>query len=242
MVPNWMVRRHDISLHAIVVYVALASHSGPGGIHPNRATIAAEARCSVRQVARALAELEDLGVIVRVRRKSSVGRAPTGYELRPNGHLAADETREGVEDSESLTSEVEDSQSSGMGLSVQTAPYIEEEPIEEETPIVPTPERLFEEAWVAWPKRTEKKLSRTRFVRALAKRPTLVEDVQRFGAAYAATTDVQFVPALAVWIGRERWDEPLPSGRGARPGTVDAGRQADAILRAREGDRQAIAS
>lgn len=127
-IPNWMFRDDSINIYALVVYGALASHTGPGGIHPSRETIAREAHCSVRQVARALVDLEALGVVVRVRRASRIGRATTGYELRPHGRLASDEEYVKVEDSQSLTGEVQDWSDRGSGLRLQTVPLIEEEP------------------------------------------------------------------------------------------------------------------
>ena len=123
-VPTWMVRDAEVSIYAITVYAALSSRSGLREITPGRDTLAREARCSVRQVARALEELEALGVVVRVRRKNKSGRAPNGYVLHPNGHV-------GVEDSQSLTSgvedsgaEVRDSHDRGMGLERHPAPLI----------------------------------------------------------------------------------------------------------------------
>jgi hypothetical protein len=107
-----MIRDADISIYALTVYASLSSRSGLREIIPGRATLASEARCSVRQVARALTELEELGVVRRVRRKSASGRASNGYTLHPNGLIP-------VEDSQSSTSEVEDSGDAGKGLQRQ---------------------------------------------------------------------------------------------------------------------------
>jgi len=239
MVPNWLIRESGVSGYAICVFAALASHSGKGGIFPSQETLAVEARCSVRKVRESLTELVRVGAVKRIHRSSRVGRLSDGYEIAVNGAL-------GAADQQPASGAGRGQQpahgAAATGTSVQTVPLIEEEPIEEDAPIVPTVDSLFEEAWKAWPKRTEKKLSRERFERALKTRPQLLEDVRRFGEAYARTTEAQYVPALAVWIGRERWTDDLPVGRAASRTTVDIGRDADAILRARESNQLAVSA
>jgi len=82
-VPNWLIREAEVSIYALVVYAALASHSGKGGIRPSIATIATEARCSVRKVHDALKELVGVGAIVVERRRTAAGDADTNvYHLR----------------------------------------------------------------------------------------------------------------------------------------------------------------
>ncbi|QAB17507.1 hypothetical protein Leucomu_05840 [Leucobacter muris] len=80
-------------------------------------------------------------------------------------------------------------------------------------------QRLFDEAYAAWPKKTEKKKSLAKF-KLLAKKmdaASLVAEIKRFGAAYAATTERQFVPALVVWLNGERWTDELPGSLPAAP-------------------------
>lgn len=84
--------------------------------------------------------------------------------------------------------------------------------------------KAFDEAYMAWPKKVERKQAHDRFKVAVKKRglEQLVADVKRFGAAYAATTDTKFVPALGVWLGRERWTDDLPTNEHApRPSATD---------------------
>ena len=218
-VPNWMVRDESISLYAISVYTALASHTGPGGVHPSQSTLAAEARCSERKVRDAIAELKELGVVEVVRRRRKEAGSTTlsnGYVMHPNGRLADDEERIELPAPDAGTGEgVPAPDDRGTGTSVQLVPYIEEEPIKEEPINARDLDSVFEEAWIHWPKRTEKKLSRERFMRAVKKRRTLPSEIITFGDAYTATTPTQYVPALAVWIGRERWTDDLPAARGA---------------------------
>lgn len=86
---------------------------------------------------------------------------------------------------------------------------------EKDSPPPPAPDVLpdFERAYEHWPKKVERKKSLQAFVRAARSRGVeqLTSDVVRFGDAYAATTEPQFVPALCVWINGERWTDDLPT-------------------------------
>lgn len=76
-------------------------------------------------------------------------------------------------------------------------------------------ESLFDDAYSHWPKKVERKKSLDKFKQA-ARRidPELLrQHIIRFGDAYAATTETQFVPALAVWLNGERWNDELPQPR-----------------------------
>ncbi|MFE2772264.1 helix-turn-helix domain-containing protein [Microbacterium resistens] len=90
-VPNWMIREKRVPRNAVLVYASLASRSGLGGIHPSQATIAEESGLSERTVRSMLRELEQLGVIQRMRRTSGKrgrgNRLPDGYTLHPNGSV-----------------------------------------------------------------------------------------------------------------------------------------------------------
>ncbi len=72
----------------------------------------------------------------------------------------------------------------------------------------------FDKAWSHWPKKTERKKSFEKFKAVARQRGTdiLTADIQRFGDAYARTTDKRFVPALVVWLNGERWTDELPGG------------------------------
>lgn len=74
----------------------------------------------------------------------------------------------------------------------------------------------FESAYSHWPKKVERKASLEQFKRAAQRMPVadLVEVVSRFGDAYAATTERKFVPALDVWLRKERWTDELPAPSG----------------------------
>lgn len=111
-------------------------------------------------------------------------------------------------------------------------------------------EPLFERAYQAWPKKTERKRSAEKFkakAKLFADPVELVEHIERFAASYAATTDRQHTPALNVWLNGERWTDDLPGAVIANPwGTpnpgptrgespTDAARRVADELRAMEG-------
>lgn len=70
----------------------------------------------------------------------------------------------------------------------------------------------FEIAYAHWPKKTERKKSLELFIKKAKKMGVekLISEVVRFGDAYAASTEKQFVPALDVWLRNERWTDELP--------------------------------
>lgn len=226
-IPNWIVRKPDVSIYAVAVYVALASHTGPGGIHPSLPTLAREAHCSERQVRRAVAELQTLGVVERVRRKDDRGRAANGYLLHPQGPLSDDEELEDapqpVKDSQAATGEVAAYQSGGYGLQEQVVPLIEEEPIKK-----PASE-YFDEFWSLYPRHTAKAAARTKFL-ALAKKtnPQLLVDGARRYSADPNLPEKQYIPYPTTWLNQGRWeDEPLPErgDRDSRPRDVEPGEE-----------------
>lgn len=75
-------------------------------------------------------------------------------------------------------------------------------------------EPLFDSAYSHWPKKVERKAALEKF-KALGKKMDLISlanNIAKFGDAYTATTEKQFVPALGVWLGKERWTDELPTG------------------------------
>ena len=236
--PNWMFRDGAPSIYGVMVYGALASHQGKGGIYPSRQTLAAEAQCSVRKVADALNELEQLGAIARVRRLNARGQATNGYVLNPSGELGDDEGFE-VEAPRALTGGVEAHGALGGGTSEQIAPLIEEEPLKKNAL------ELFDEFWDAYPRHVAKAAARTKFV-GLAKTVNL-EVVVAGARAYAADPNLPeptFIPHPTTWLNQGRWEDEalpkrsdrdqVPAGVAAPAVDVDAEtRQRDAWLAAR---------
>ena len=82
----------------------------------------------------------------------------------------------------------------------------------------------FDEVWKHWPKKVERKKALEQWHVAVKKvgLDAAVEHVIQFGDAYWATTEKQFVPALGVWLSRERWTDELPSKPSGRTGVAKA--------------------
>lgn len=89
------------------------------------------------------------------------------------------------------------------------------EPEPEATTDVVALSREFDDAWSHWPKKVERKKALEQYRKAAKKIgwDVLLDAVERFGDAYAATTEKQFVPALGVWLSHERWTDELPQSR-----------------------------
>ena len=84
-------------------------------------------------------------------------------------------------------------------------------------------EAMFDAAYEAWPKKTEKKRSLAKFLQLTKSHDAdwLVDQIKRFGAAYRAHVERQFTPALSVWLNGERWTDELPSAEASKPSGPD---------------------
>lgn len=84
----------------------------------------------------------------------------------------------------------------------------------------PTPqsgevETTFEQLWLAWPKKTEKKTARERWVRlSSAKRAEVLPTLLAHAAHYAVKPDQTYTPNLASYIHRERWTDQIEMAPG----------------------------
>ncbi|SDG22945.1 helix-turn-helix domain-containing protein [Microbacterium sp. 77mftsu3.1] len=234
-VPTWMIRDTRVSVHAIAVFASLASRAGFEEIHPSQTTLATEARCSERKVRDALNELEQLGVIRRERRTSSVGRASNGYTLHPNGRPpGVPASPAGTYSVPARTTEVPARGAAGSGTSEQITPLIEVENLEVDNSQV---DRAFEALWNLWPtpRRSTRKVVEKSLRAALkAASWSTIESAARDHVLVWQTWpagDINFVPLLSTWLNQERWSgaRPLPRS-GGRLSVVDAGRAADMLL------------
>jgi hypothetical protein len=73
----------------------------------------------------------------------------------------------------------------------------------------------FDACYSHWPKKVRRKEALEKFRRAarVIDPSELADHVIRFGDAYAATTERQYVPALDAWLNGERWTDELPVGK-----------------------------
>ncbi|VXB76093.1 helix-turn-helix domain-containing protein [Pseudoclavibacter sp. 8L] len=223
-VPNWIIRDPSISRGAVSVFMALASRSGPGGIHPSQATLARELEVSERSVRRWLAELEERGLIQRVaRRANSRGKGnglPDGYTLHPNG-----KPQEGPAMGVRSVPKRPATGDVATGHSLQATPLIEEEPVKKNPGESDRTEELFEKFYEVYPRKVGKVDARKAFAKAARSTPAqyIVEGAARF-AADPNLPEKQYIPHPSSWLNKGRWDdEPLPQRAEAAPqrGYVD---------------------
>ncbi len=242
-IPTWMFREHErVSLWGVMVFGALATRAGLRGNFPSQATLAAEARCSERKVRDALRELEELGVVERVRRGGrGEGRLPDGYRLmdRP---LNGDEEQPARGAGRGRQPAPGDR---ATGTSEQTTPLIEVDREEVDNPLTPkgdgalvAPSPGFDEWWAIYPLKKDKGTARRAFSKATKKVSveTLIE------AARAYREDPNRVQAFtkypASWLNAEAWENgPLPS-RVHGAGSTAAERMAQQLRE--DGDERAI--
>lgn len=75
-------------------------------------------------------------------------------------------------------------------------------------------ESSFDRAWKDWPKKDDRRTALARYKTAIKIRgglDLLEADVIRFGNAYARAADeIRFVPGLATWLNKQRWNDDLP--------------------------------
>ncbi len=131
-VPNWMIRDKRVPRNAVLVYASLSSRAGMGAIFPSQATIAEESGLSERTVRTMLRELEDLGVVRRVRRAVPGARRSTdAYTLHPNG-LPAD-----VAARSDLPADLPAKEDRSTGNELQATPLIEVDREEVDNEVAP---------------------------------------------------------------------------------------------------------
>lgn len=230
-VPTWMIRDESVSIYALSTYAALASRSGFESIYPSQAVLAREARCSERRVRDAITELEVLGVVERVKRTSSIGRATDGYVLLQSKRPSA-------------RAEVPAAGAASTGRNEQTIPYIEIENIEiENSALTHTQlERAFSAFWSCYPRKVGKPVAERAFARAVKRAggtTPVLEGARRLRDDPNLPTgdEVRFIPHPSTWLNRDGWEEgPLPGrgGAGGFAGALAAAAEADAHFAALE--------
>lgn len=239
-VPNWMIRDRSVPRNAILVYASLSSRAGMGAIFPSQATIAEESGLSERTVRTMLKSLEEIGVIERRVRRGGEGQSTSktdAYTLHPNGH-----TEEPADVAGRSKGPANGGQ--GTGNQAHSTPLIEvdREEVDRDTREVSLIASVgFEDFWSVWPRKVAKPDARRAWDKAVKTVPG--EVILAAAVAYRdnpGRPDKQFIPHPATWLNRAGWGDELPEERSGRVGAVEAGREADAMLRARV--QQAVAS
>lgn len=107
-------------------------------------------------------------------------------------------------------------------------------------PLIDMPPKTdyFAMAYDSWPKKVDKKDARDKWPRAVKafgrSEAELVEIVRAHADAYRVNVSKQFIPALAVWLNKERWDNELPTASDSRPAAVTQAKSVLALYEARE--------
>ena len=220
-VPTWMIRDERVTGRAILVYAALASRAGLRANIPSQETLGREARCTGKPLRAALRELEELGVVERVRRTTKRGhRQADGYRLmsRP---LEEDETLTGeAPEWDAAYRESEPEPNGNPGTSVL---LIEVDSSEVDTCANAHAQSAhsFDEWWQIYPLKKDKGRARTAYKAALKK--ATAETLLSAAAAYRDDPNrVQaFTKYPASWLNAEAWENgALPQRAGAVGGTA----------------------
>jgi hypothetical protein len=222
-IPTWMIRDvENVSGHAIAVYGVLATYSGLRVNAPGQPLIAREARISERKVRDALAELERLGVVERLKRgaEGGRGRATDAYRLmdRP---LRKDETSFPAGGAGKPDLPAREDAFTGTDADSVLLIEVDSSEVDRCASAHPQSAHSFEEWWSIYPLKKDKGRARTAWKSALKKASagTLV-------AAAAAYRDdpnraPQFTKYPASWLNAEAWENgPLPTRRNAGNGTA----------------------
>lgn len=264
-IPTWMIRDVEkVSGYAIAVYGVLASRSGYRSVFPGQTLIAAEARCSERKVRDALVELEQLGVVERVKRGAAGGgRRTDAYRLmdRP---LGEDEETNPAHDAGN--GEFPAPAERVSGTSEQSSPYIEIDRAEidkaastaqskhsaSELALVESRDLLaaaFQAFYSAYPRKVGREGAERAFAKA-AKRTgsfqVIIDGARRLAADpnLPSGKDRNFIPHPTTWLNQGRWDdEPLPPRAGAASGTAVermAARLRDGHQQPEDGEQRAL--
>ncbi|MEJ6489745.1 helix-turn-helix domain-containing protein [Leucobacter sp. USCH14] len=220
-IPTWMFREHDrVSSFAVMVFGSLATRAGLRGNYPGQATLAAEARCSERKVRDALAELEALGVVERVRRGGrGEGRLPDGYRLmdRP----LRDDEEQAAHGAGRPKQPAPDDRATGTGAKSVLPIEVDSSEVDTCASAHAQSAHSFDEWWQVYPLKKDKGRARTAYKAALKK----VSAEALLAAAAQYRDDPNRVQAFtkypASWLNAEAWENgPLPQRAGAAGGTA----------------------
>lgn len=223
---NWAWEA-DLPMAQKFVLVALADMADEKETcYPGQERLAKMTGTSVSTVRRAVKTLEESGAISRQARGiAGGGRTSDRYFLNTNQPICTVRGNRSSEAPKPVTLTAE------TGHSDRGTPR---EPSEEPSDTVAD---LVEVLWMMWP--TSRRASRKEITRALktalkvADAPTLIEAVKRHTDVWASwpQSEIQYVPLLPSWLGKERWTAADPQPRGqARLSPVDMGRAAAELL------------
>lgn len=209
-VPNWVIRSNKLQGSEKLLYIALLNRANAKGeCWPSLATLANDVGTSTRTVLRKLDDLESKGLVKKTRRaNASIGNVSNMYRVLPFRESTPSDKLSPPGDNEHQAL-------------VTQCHHPSDNELQEVLPSEVLPSRStthttrvsFDAVWELWPKKTERERAEREYVKHSQSVADLPELIARFGSAYAATTEKQFVPSLAAWLHRKRWTDELPTRR-----------------------------
>lgn len=195
IIPEWLLDS-EVSHKAIRIYAIIARYADNTTLSawPARGTLAARAKCTVKSVDRAIAELVEAGAISKELRKDETGQRSSVYTLRrirggdkitiggrQKRHRGGDKN-----DTRTITNELE--------------------------PIESMYSAQFEAFWSHYPHKVDKARAVKAFRKIDRKKlKTVVDGAQRF-AEDPNLPPRAYIPYPATWLNNERWEDgPLPA-------------------------------
>lgn len=206
---NWAYEQ-DVSIKLKFLLVTMANYADEShSCFPSQKLLAKMTSQSERTVRDQIQQLKEAGLVVVQERRDPITmrRLSDRYLLLVDGPPATS------------TSTVADApRRQETSTYRQAAAGIEEPPVRTISDIHTPRASDFDQAWEAWPKKVDKKLSEMRFKQAIRKIPVaeLVAEIRRHGEAYALHREKEFTPSLATWLHRERWTDELVGPERAR--------------------------
>lgn len=247
-VPNEWARDARLSRRARGLLVEVMSHRI--GWHITIRSLAAAGKEGKDAIQSALQELVEHGYVRRSQARALAGKfGEIEYEL------CDPPTVSGFSGSGSAVSGSAGSGESATKKNIKSEDHLEEDQPEDllsaladDASMLDMLPTYLDEIWQVWPtsRRTTRKVVEASLRTALkaAGWSTIIEAARAHSAVWAtwARADHKYIPHLPTWLNQERWTGVVPEPRNGGSSTVDAGRDADAILAAQEQQRLAVSA
>ncbi len=218
MVPHWLLERHDLSAHALRLWLVLRKHGDETKTSfPGRKRLADMLGVSKSTVSRAKDELRDAGAMCYRQRNSDDGDwASNEYHLHWvsdcectyfTGGLGSPQVDQGSPRAAYGRPQVDDG-----SPQVSNELRLIKQDLQNQTKRTQIDNSAFEEFWEAYPRKASKGAARTAWTKAISKADASV--IIAAAAAYRDDPNREdgFTAHAATWLNQERWDdEPLPS-------------------------------
>ena len=222
---SWALRVQDLTPTDKLVLIGIANHDGDGGSWPAVSTLAMYAGVSERTVQRAIAALQQRGLI-NVETNAG-GTMHTRNDRRPNFYTI-NRPRHGVTSTTPRQENGVTPVTSRGDIAVSPEPSLNHQELSlAQLSLSVSAGSRFDEFWKVWPKRVGKGAAIRAYERAL-KRATheqIVTGAKQMAALWAVMSeqDRRYVPYPERWLNSDRWadetlqDVPFEVPKVARP-------------------------